>query len=106
MRFSLPTCPACNEALKGLLEQNYIANERGHWDTSSALLRRVFGKCIEVGRRARQNNNVDDEYEAFRLLGTGVSPGHISYRSILNLSPRKVHLTDLYFPPSRSSRFV
>jgi len=49
--------------------KNYIANENGKWDTSSALLRRELKRCIDVGRRARAQGNSDELYEAYRLLG-------------------------------------
>ncbi|KAE8216958.1 hypothetical protein CF319_g8838, partial [Tilletia indica] len=49
--------------------KNYIANESGNWDTSSALVRRTLTKCIEMGRRARQSGRAEDLYEAYRLLG-------------------------------------
>ncbi|TFY67108.1 hypothetical protein EVJ58_g1851 [Rhodofomes roseus] len=49
--------------------KNYIANEHGNWDTSKALVRRVLHQCIDIGRRYRQNNQKDDLYEAYRLLG-------------------------------------
>ncbi|RXW13961.1 hypothetical protein EST38_g11892 [Candolleomyces aberdarensis] len=50
--------------------KNYIANEGGPWDTSKALVRRLIEQCIHIGRRHRQNAQKQDEYEAFRLLGT------------------------------------
>ncbi|KAJ2919808.1 hypothetical protein MD484_g554, partial [Candolleomyces efflorescens] len=50
--------------------KNYIANEQGGWDTSKALVRRTLEQCIHIGRRHRQNGQKQDEYEAFRLLGT------------------------------------
>jgi len=49
--------------------KNYIANEKGTWDTSKALVRRTLEKCIEIGRKARSSGRKEDEYEAFRLLG-------------------------------------
>lgn len=49
--------------------KNYIANEDGHWDTSSALVRRTLIKCIQQGRRARASGSDNDLYEAYRLLG-------------------------------------
>ncbi|KAK0533435.1 hypothetical protein OC842_002976 [Tilletia horrida] len=49
--------------------KNYIANETGGWDTSSALVRRTLTQCIEAGRRARQTGRTEDLYEAYRLLG-------------------------------------
>jgi hypothetical protein len=50
--------------------KNYIANESGTWDTSRALVRRLLEKCVHIGRQYRSNGRKEDEYEAFRLLGT------------------------------------
>jgi hypothetical protein len=50
--------------------KNYIANESGGWDTSKALVRRLLEKCVHTGRQARAQGRKEDEYEAFRLLGT------------------------------------
>ncbi|TFK19444.1 Het-C-domain-containing protein [Coprinopsis marcescibilis] len=52
--------------------KNYIANEDGPWDTSKALVRRILEQCILHGRRHRQNGQKQDEYEAYRLLGTAL----------------------------------
>ncbi|KDQ31832.1 hypothetical protein PLEOSDRAFT_1053107 [Pleurotus ostreatus PC15] len=52
--------------------KNYIANENGRWDTSKALVRRTLEKCIHLGRQYRSQGRKDDEYEAFRLLGTAL----------------------------------
>ncbi|KAF7794906.1 hypothetical protein EIP86_006049 [Pleurotus ostreatoroseus] len=49
--------------------KNYIANENGHWDTSKALVRRTLEHCIHLGRQHRANNQKQDLYEAYRLLG-------------------------------------
>ena len=46
--------------------------ERGGWDTSKAHVRRVLEECIRYGRLYRSGGRKDDEYEAFRLLGTAV----------------------------------
>ena len=46
--------------------------ENGNWDTSKALVRRTLERCIHLGRQYRAQGNKDDEYEAFRLLGTAV----------------------------------
>jgi hypothetical protein len=46
--------------------------ENGTWDTSKALARRVIEKCIHHGRLHRANGQQQDEYEAYRLLGTAV----------------------------------
>ncbi|KAK8229136.1 heterokaryon incompatibility protein Het-C-domain-containing protein [Phyllosticta capitalensis] len=51
--------------------KNYIANERAGIDTSAGLVRKLFGRSIELARRYRQDGNKDDFYEALRLLGTG-----------------------------------
>lgn len=50
----------------------YIASDDQGFDTSTACIRRVFRKCIELGRQARQEGNEEKEFESFRLLGTGL----------------------------------
>ena len=40
-------------------------------DTSAGLVRRLFGRSIELGRQYSQNKDKKDLYEALRLLGTG-----------------------------------
>ncbi|KAG8745998.1 hypothetical protein FRC10_006337 [Ceratobasidium sp. 414] len=56
--------------------KNYIANgggaEDGPWDTSKGHARRTLEACIEMGRRARSSGRKQDEYEAYRLLGTAL----------------------------------
>lgn len=49
--------------------KNYIANESGDWDTSSALVRRRLIQCIEMGRQARATGDDGALYEAYRQLG-------------------------------------
>ncbi|KAK7551197.1 heterokaryon incompatibility protein Het-C-domain-containing protein [Phyllosticta citricarpa] len=51
--------------------KNYIANERARIDTSAGLVRKLFGRSIELARRYRRDGNKEDFYEALRLLGTG-----------------------------------
>lgn len=51
--------------------KNYIATEGREYDTSTALLKRVFRACIEHGRRAGGRDG-DELWEAFRLLGQGL----------------------------------
>ncbi|KAI0830771.1 heterokaryon incompatibility protein Het-C-domain-containing protein [Trametes gibbosa] len=51
--------------------KNYMASENRGWDTSTALIRRVFRGCIEHGRRARGQEGAD-LWEAYRLMGTGL----------------------------------
>ena len=48
-----------------------MATENQGWDTSTAFIRRTFRACIEAGRRARGNEGAD-QWEAYRLLGTGM----------------------------------
>lgn len=52
--------------------KNYIANEEAGITTSSAHVRNLFGRCIELGRRYKDNNKKEDLYESLRLLGTGL----------------------------------
>ncbi|RDW61278.1 Het-C domain-containing protein [Aspergillus mulundensis] len=52
--------------------KNYIANERMEIDTSAALVRRLFGRCVQLGRRYARSRNDEDLHEALRLLGTGL----------------------------------
>ncbi|KAJ7150218.1 Het-C-domain-containing protein [Mycena filopes] len=51
--------------------KNYMASENQGWDTSTAHIRRVLVACIETGRRA-QGRDGPEQYEAYRLLGTGL----------------------------------
>ncbi|PHH88619.1 hypothetical protein CDD83_7290 [Cordyceps sp. RAO-2017] len=52
--------------------KNYIANERAGIMTSAQHVRRLFGGCIELGRRYKERGNKEDLYEALRLMGTGL----------------------------------
>ena len=52
--------------------KNYIANERVNIMTSALHLRRLFSKCIELGRAHGRTGSDDDKFEALRLLGTGL----------------------------------
>lgn len=52
--------------------KNYIANERAGIMTSALHVRRLFTKCVELGRNYARSNNKEDLYEALRLLGTGL----------------------------------
>ncbi|EGC45788.1 NIMA interactive protein [Histoplasma capsulatum var. duboisii H88] len=52
--------------------KNYIASEDLGIDNSASLLRKVFGNCIELGRRYSRSRRDADLYEALRLLGTGL----------------------------------
>jgi len=50
----------------------YIASENAGCDTSAGLVRKLFEKSIELGRKYKRDNNKNDFYEALRLLGTGL----------------------------------
>ncbi|KAI2614929.1 Het-C-domain-containing protein [Hypoxylon sp. NC1633] len=52
--------------------KNYIANERANIMTSALHVRRLFSRCIELGRSYQRNNRKSDLHEALRLLGTGL----------------------------------
>lgn len=80
--------------------KNYIANERAGIDTSAGLVRKLFGRSIELARRYRQDGNKDDFYEALRLLGTGCHclEGMWIYKSVgderkgrRGLGPKSLH---------------
>ena len=53
-------------------------------DTSAQLLRNLFGKSIELGRKYARDGDEKDLFEAFRLMGTGLHciedyPAHSNY---------------------------
>ncbi|KXT16403.1 hypothetical protein AC579_5597 [Pseudocercospora musae] len=50
--------------------KHYIASEDQGITTSAGMVRGLFRKCIELGRRYKHNNDKRDYYEALRLLGT------------------------------------
>lgn len=52
--------------------KNYIANERANIMTSAYHVRKLFSRCIELGRSYRNSQNKSEFYEALRLLGTGL----------------------------------
>ncbi|KAI9719377.1 MAG: hypothetical protein M1812_003448 [Candelaria pacifica] len=51
--------------------KNYIASERLGITTSAGLVRNLFGRSIELGRRYARSKDRADLFEALRLLGTG-----------------------------------
>ncbi|KAK4252210.1 heterokaryon incompatibility protein Het-C-domain-containing protein [Corynascus novoguineensis] len=52
--------------------KNYIANENAGIMTSAKHVRRLFSKCIQLGRSYGRSNDKKELYEALRLLGTGL----------------------------------
>ncbi|KAF2189199.1 Het-C-domain-containing protein [Zopfia rhizophila CBS 207.26] len=50
--------------------KNYIASEDLGITTSAGLVRGLFRRCIDLGRRSNRGGNKADLYEALRLLGT------------------------------------
>ncbi|KAG8533842.1 uncharacterized protein KY384_001583 [Bacidia gigantensis] len=51
--------------------KNYIATEGMGITTSAELVRNLFGKSIDLGRRYARSGNKAELHEALRLLGTG-----------------------------------
>lgn len=52
--------------------KNYIANEDANIMTSAQHVRNLFTRCIELGRRYKDNASKPDKYESLRLMGTGL----------------------------------
>ncbi|KAJ5102059.1 hypothetical protein NUU61_004281 [Penicillium alfredii] len=58
--------------------KNYIANERGDWDTSAAYVKYSLGRSIHYGRlytsggHGQRKGNEEDLCEALRCLGQGL----------------------------------
>jgi hypothetical protein len=52
--------------------KNYIASEEVGIMTSAAHVRKLFKKCIELGRNYGRSKREADLYEALRLMGTGL----------------------------------
>lgn len=52
--------------------KNYIANEGINIMTSALHVRRLFTKCIQLGRKYSRENRKEDLHEALRLMGTGL----------------------------------
>lgn len=84
--------------------KNYIANENSRIMTSALHVRRLFGRCIELGRSYKQNKSKSDLYEALRLLGTGLHCLEGIVSSVI-LSCKCSFLC-LYKANSRSNRFL
>lgn len=68
--------------------KNYIANENANIMTSALHVRKLFTKCIELGRQYGRNNRKEDLYEALRLMGTGLHclEGKLQYFSRVSLA--------------------
>lgn len=59
-----------SSGLNGKAPADYIANEDGDWDTSTAYLKKCAVKCIELGRSGLLDGTKHkDWWEALRLLG-------------------------------------
>ncbi|KPM37148.1 hypothetical protein AK830_g9420 [Neonectria ditissima] len=52
--------------------KNYIANEGAGIMTSAKLVKKLFSRSIELGRRYKESDKKVDKYECLRLLGTGL----------------------------------
>ncbi|KAI1794001.1 Het-C-domain-containing protein [Ganoderma leucocontextum] len=77
--------------------KNYMATENRGWDTSTALIRRVFHACIEHGRRARGREG-DELWEAYRLMGTGLHTLEdlLAHSNWCELGLRKLGYNDVF----------
>ncbi|KAK4626414.1 hypothetical protein CLAFUW4_04394 [Fulvia fulva] len=51
--------------------KHYIASEQQGITTSAGMIRGLFRRSIELGRRYKESRDTRDFYEALRLLGTG-----------------------------------
>lgn len=101
-----------DERLRGLVDEgtelaidertglkNYIANEDAGIDTSAGLVRKLFGRSIELARRYNRDGNKDDLYEALRLLGTGCHCLEGVYLRNLDLWARLTHAASRLLRP-------
>lgn len=52
--------------------KNYIASEELGITTSAGHVRKLFTKCIQLGREYGRTKNKASLYEALRLMGTGL----------------------------------
>lgn len=50
--------------------KTYIASEQAGITTTAGHVRKLYRRCIELGRQYKRSRNKADLYEAFRLLGT------------------------------------
>ncbi|KAI7627401.1 Het-C-domain-containing protein [Hortaea werneckii] len=50
--------------------KRYIATEDADINTSAGLVRKLFGRSIQLGRRYKDSGDERDFYEALRLMGT------------------------------------
>lgn len=77
--------------------KNYIANEQVGIMTSAKLIRQLFGRSIELGRRYRDRGDKRDMHESLRLLGTGLHCLEgLPYQSPSNCHDIQAVLTPLY----------
>ncbi|KAL8923840.1 MAG: hypothetical protein Q9208_004401 [Pyrenodesmia sp. 3 TL-2023] len=97
--------------------KNYIASEGMGIATSAGLVRNLFGRSIQLGRRYARSHDKADLYEALRLLGTGCHcledySAHSNYTelALIELGERDVfpHVgrrTQITLPETRRSVF-
>ena len=84
-----------------------MASENRGWDTSTALIRRVFRGCIDNGRRARGREG-DDLWEAYRLMGTGLHTLEdlLAHSNWCELALRKLGHNDVFCHVGDNGRFL
>lgn len=65
----ISTCARISLTLQTGLK-NYIATENMNITSSAGLVRNLYGRSIQLGRKFARSGNKTDLYEALRLLGT------------------------------------
>lgn len=78
--------------------KSYIASEDIGIDTSAALVRRVLGRSIQLGRRYARSGREEDLHEALRLLGTGLHclEDYAAHANYTELSLIEMGETDIF----------
>ncbi|EEH48176.2 uncharacterized protein PADG_04260 [Paracoccidioides brasiliensis Pb18] len=86
--------------------KNYIASEDLGIDNSAQLLRRLFGRCIELGRKYSRSRNESDLHEALRLMGTGLHTleDYMAHSNYTELSLIELGETDIFPHVGRNTK--
>ncbi|CEL06718.1 Putative NIMA-interacting protein TinC [Aspergillus calidoustus] len=86
--------------------KNYIANEHVGIATSAGLVRQVFTRSVQLGRRYARSRNQEDLHEALRLLGTGLHclEDYAAHSNYVELALIQLGETDVFPHVGRSTR--
>ncbi|KAL2825877.1 heterokaryon incompatibility protein Het-C-domain-containing protein [Aspergillus pseudoustus] len=86
--------------------KNYIANEHVGIATSAGLVRQVFTRSIQLGRRYASSRNQEDLHEALRLLGTGLHclEDYAAHSNYVELALIQLGETDIFPHVGRSTQ--